>query len=51
MPTFLPPKAERTARRYILPFLALVHLSGYHLFRAGIAPPVYEKEWLSYNFV
>jgi len=46
MPTFLPPKAERTARRYILPFLALVHLSGYHLFRAGIAPPVYEKEWL-----
>lgn len=46
MRIFLPPGAERTARRYFLPFLALIHLSGFHLFRAGIVLPAHGGKWI-----
>ncbi|GAB4367157.1 MAG: hypothetical protein Kow00128_11350 [Deltaproteobacteria bacterium] len=42
----LPPKASRIVRRHLLPLLALVHLSGYHLFRAWVIPPVHGGKWI-----
>lgn len=42
----LPPRAERAARRYFLPLLALIHLSGFHLFRAGIVSPLHGGKWI-----
>ncbi len=42
---FLPPRAERAVRRHLLPFLALLHLSGFHLFRSGIVPSVHAGKW------
>lgn len=42
----LPPRAERAARRYILPALALIHLSGFHLIRIGIVSPAHGGKWI-----
>jgi len=42
----LPPRAERTARRYFLPVLALIHLSGFHLFRTGVVSSVHGGKWI-----
>lgn len=42
----LPPRAEQTARRYFLPVLALLHLSGFHLFRSGVVSPAHGGHWI-----
>lgn len=46
MRIFLPPRAERIARKYLLPGLALIHLSGFHLFRVGVVSHAHGGKWI-----
>lgn len=47
----LPPQASRIVLRDLLPLLALGHLSGYLLIRAGILAPVHGGKWILSAFL